>query len=129
MMHAFLNESFSQSGICAVNISSNWAGDLDLKDLNFTSRGYDPDAAYRQAKQADRMLTQEWARRLGSGYTLVSCHPGDPCTKLSTALGYNLHASKDCSRVVAENILPLLEYVEDLVSGDWYEVAQQRTCQ
>ena len=40
-----------------VNVSSYWAGGLDLTDMEFKRRQYDNDAAYRQSKQADRMLT------------------------------------------------------------------------
>mmetsp|Transcript_33683 Transcript_33683/g.72667 ORF Transcript_33683/g.72667 Transcript_33683/m.72667 type:complete len:98 (+) Transcript_33683:545-838(+) len=43
------------------------------------------------------MLTVSWARKLMPDVMVNSCHPGDPCTKLSTALGYNLSATKDCT--------------------------------
>jgi NAD(P)-dependent dehydrogenase (short-subunit alcohol dehydrogenase family) len=47
-----------------VNVASDYAGGLDLDDLNFDRRKYDSNAAYKQSKQANRMLTREWARRL-----------------------------------------------------------------
>ena len=47
-----------------VNVASYWAGGLDLEDLEFKRRRYDNDAAYRQSKQADRMLTVAFAERL-----------------------------------------------------------------
>jgi NAD(P)-dependent dehydrogenase (short-subunit alcohol dehydrogenase family) len=72
-----------------VNVASYWAGDLDLDDLEFKSRPYDNDMAYRQSKQAVRMLTAAFARRLeGAGVTVNSCHPGDVDSKLSRDLGY-----------------------------------------
>jgi NAD(P)-dependent dehydrogenase (short-subunit alcohol dehydrogenase family) len=47
-----------------VNVASDYAGGLDLEDLNFERRKYDAIASYKQSKQANRMLTREWARRL-----------------------------------------------------------------
>jgi NAD(P)-dependent dehydrogenase (short-subunit alcohol dehydrogenase family) len=47
-----------------INVASDYAGGLDLEDINFNKRNYDLTAAYKQSKQANRMLTREWARRL-----------------------------------------------------------------
>ena len=47
-----------------VNVASDYAGGLDLDDINYDKRNYDLTAAYKQSKQANRMLTREWARRL-----------------------------------------------------------------
>jgi NAD(P)-dependent dehydrogenase (short-subunit alcohol dehydrogenase family) len=72
-----------------VNVASAWAGDLDLTDLEFTRRPYDNGTAYRQSKQANRMLTVAWAERLASdGITVNACHPGDVDSKLSNDLGF-----------------------------------------
>ena len=72
-----------------VNVASYWAGDLDLSDLQFHKRAYDNDQAYRQSKQANRMLTvafaQEWRE---VGITVNSCHPGDANSALSRDLGF-----------------------------------------
>lgn len=76
-----------------VNVASTWAGSLDLEDINFKRRSYDNDDAYRQAKQCDRMLSRSWSQRLHNQALVNACHPGDPCTTLSKALGYNLFAS------------------------------------
>lgn len=85
-----------------VNVASDWAGDLDLGDVEFKRRRYDSDTAYRQSKQANRMLTVSWAERLDPEYILINaCHPGDPCTTLSCALGYNTTATKDCTAAAA----------------------------
>jgi NAD(P)-dependent dehydrogenase (short-subunit alcohol dehydrogenase family) len=60
-----------------VNVASTYAGGLDLDDVEFRRRRYDGVAAYRQSKQADRMLTWALARRLaGSGVTANAVHPG-----------------------------------------------------
>jgi retinol dehydrogenase 12 len=42
-----------------INVASYWAGGLDLTDLEFKRRSYDNDKAYRQSKQANRMLSAE----------------------------------------------------------------------
>lgn len=79
-----------------VNVASYWAGDLDLLDLQFTRRRYDNDTAYRQSKQADRLLTVWFAHRLSaSGVTVNACHPGDVNSKLSNDLGFFGHQSPD----------------------------------
>lgn len=72
-----------------VNVASYWAGDLDIDDLEFKRRRYNNDVAYRQSKQANRMLTVAWANRLApSGITVNCCHPGDVNSKLSNDLGF-----------------------------------------
>ncbi len=72
-----------------VNVASYWAGDLDLDDLEFVRRRYDNDRAYRQSKQANRMLTRAVAERLApDGITVHACHPGDVASKLSLDLGF-----------------------------------------
>ncbi len=60
-----------------VNVASTYAGGLQLDDVEFRCRRYNGVAAYRQSKQADRMLTWALARRLaGSGVTANAVHPG-----------------------------------------------------
>jgi retinol dehydrogenase-12 len=72
-----------------VNVASYWAGDLELDDLEFRRRRYDNDTAYRQSKQANRMLTRAWAERLSrQKITVNSCHPGDVRSTLSQDLGF-----------------------------------------
>ncbi len=72
-----------------VFVASYWAGGLELDDLEFRRRPYDNGTAYRQSKQADRMLAAALAGRLGKlGAWIGSCHPGDVNSKLSNALGF-----------------------------------------
>ena len=72
-----------------VNVASYWAGGMDLSDPEFKSRKYNNDAAYRQAKQANRMLSVAFAARLKStGISVNACHPGDVNSKLSNAFGF-----------------------------------------
>jgi NAD(P)-dependent dehydrogenase (short-subunit alcohol dehydrogenase family) len=79
-----------------VNVASYWAGGLDLGDLEFKRRPYNNDAAYRQSKQADRMLSVAFGRRLQPlGITVNACHPGDVNSALSNSLGFGGHQSAD----------------------------------
>ena len=72
-----------------VNVASYWAGDLELDDLEFRRRRFDNHSAYRQSKQANRMLTVAQAEHLaGTGVTVNACHPGDPSSVLSRNLGF-----------------------------------------
>jgi len=79
-----------------INVASYWAGGLDLGDLEFKRRPYNNDAAYRQSKQADRMLSVAFARRLRPlGIMVNACHPGDVSSTLSNSLGFGGHQSAD----------------------------------
>lgn len=79
-----------------VNVASYWAGGLDLDDLEFTRRSYDNDDAYRQSKQANRMLTAALARRFAPlGISVNACHPGDVVSALSSDLGFGGHQSAE----------------------------------
>jgi NAD(P)-dependent dehydrogenase (short-subunit alcohol dehydrogenase family) len=64
-----------------VNVASTFADGLDLTDPEFHSRPYDGVAAYRQSKQANRMLTWALAERLaGTAVTANAVHPGGVAT-------------------------------------------------
>jgi NAD(P)-dependent dehydrogenase (short-subunit alcohol dehydrogenase family) len=79
-----------------VNVASYWAGGLDLNDLEFTRRRYDNDKAYRQSKQADRMLTIAFSEKLAPYHiTVNACHPGDVNSTLSNNLGFGGHETPD----------------------------------
>ena len=107
-----------------VNVASNWAGNLDLNDLHFKRRRYDNDTAYRQSKQGDRMLTHVWSRVLQDSAVINSCHPGDPCTTLSKALGYNLGCAPPSQGLIRQTPIPFLCGLDDKAqvtsSGGWY---------
>lgn len=96
MMQAFTEHLKSGAPSRIVNVASYWAGDLDFSDLEFRKRRYNNDTAYRQSKQADRMLTVAFAERLKPlNITVNACHPGDVNSKLSNNLGYGGHESPD----------------------------------
>lgn len=72
-----------------VNVASYWAGGLKLDDLQFERRRYDNDQAYRQSKQANRMLSAAFAEKLKPYHiTVNACHPGDVHSVLSHNLGF-----------------------------------------
>jgi NAD(P)-dependent dehydrogenase (short-subunit alcohol dehydrogenase family) len=60
-----------------INVASEYAGGLDLNDINYDKRSYDTTAAYKQSKQANRMLTREWAKHLiEKNISVYSMTPG-----------------------------------------------------
>ena len=96
MVAAFRDHLAASAPARVVNVASYWAGGLDLEDLEFRRRAYDNDAAYRQSKQADRMLTVALADRLAAaGITVNACHPGDVRSTLSRNLGFGGHETPD----------------------------------
>ena len=96
MIQAFQDVLKRSAPARVVNVASYWAGDLDLEDLEFKHRQYNNHSAYRQSKQADRMLTVAFAERLQPfGIVVNACHPGDVNSKLSNDLGFGGHESPD----------------------------------
>lgn len=96
MMHFFSEFMKDQKDARIVNVASYWSGGLDMSDLQFEKRNYDNNAAYRQSKQANRMLTIAFAERLETaGITVNACHPGDVNSKLSNNLGFGGHESPE----------------------------------
>lgn len=96
MIEAFTEYLRQAAAGRVVNVASYWAGDLDLNDLEFKRRRYNNNTAYRQSKQANRMLTVAFADRLKPyGITVNACHPGDVNSTLSNNLGFGGHQSPD----------------------------------
>ncbi len=96
MMEEFQDLLIENSPSRIVNVASYWAGDLNFNDLEFESRYYNNDTAYRQSKQADRMLSVAFAKQLNNkGVVVNACHPGDVNSTLSNNLGYGGNESPD----------------------------------
>jgi NAD(P)-dependent dehydrogenase (short-subunit alcohol dehydrogenase family) len=94
LTRALLEQLRAAAPARVVNVASYWAGDMDLDDLEFKHRAYNNNTAYRQSKQADRMLTVALAERLrGDGISVNACHPGDVNSSLSNNLGFGGHES------------------------------------
>jgi NAD(P)-dependent dehydrogenase (short-subunit alcohol dehydrogenase family) len=92
MIEAFQDRLTQSAPARVVNVASYWAGGLARDDLEFRRRRYDNNAAYRQSKQADRMLSAAFAARLaGARVTVNACHPGDVVSTLSRSLGFGGH--------------------------------------
>ena len=72
-----LNELRNTVSSRIINTASHFAGGLDIDDINFDKRNYNETLAYKQTKQANRMLTREWARRLEKdNVSVYSLTPG-----------------------------------------------------
>jgi len=85
-LHGHLKKA---NGARVVNVASNYAGDLDFTDLQFTKRKYDPNSAYRQSKALDRMISVAAAELWKDDKILVNaCHPGVVTTTLLKGLGF-----------------------------------------
>jgi NAD(P)-dependent dehydrogenase (short-subunit alcohol dehydrogenase family) len=111
-----------------INVASYWAGGLDLDDLEFIRRPYHNHAAYRQSKQANRMLTPVFSRLLSNrGITVNSCHPGDVKSTLSSDLGFGgSQTPLDGARTPV-----WLATASSLtgISGNYYEDQKETSCQ
>lgn len=59
-----------------INVASKLAGGLDIDDLDFERRSYAGVKAYKQSKQANRMLSWALQRRIGDTVAVTACHPG-----------------------------------------------------
>lgn len=84
LTHLLIDELKNASPSRIINVASHFAGGLDVSDINFDKRKYNETLAYKQTKQANRMLTREWARRLEkSNISVYSLTPGFvPTTEL-----------------------------------------------
>lgn len=107
-----------------VNVASYWAGDLELEDLEFTRRSYNNNTAYRQSKQANRMLAVAFAERLKPFDIAVNaCHPGDVNSTLSNNLGFGGHGSPDAG--AATPVWLATDPIGQHETGKYFERKQQ----
>jgi len=110
-----------------VNVASYWAGDMDINDPEFKTRHYNNDTAYRQSKQADRMLTVAFAERLKSKKITVNvCHPGDVRSTLASNLGYGGHESP--AEGAATPVWLATSNEAEGITGKYFEHLQEATC-
>ncbi|HNQ83700.1 MAG TPA: SDR family NAD(P)-dependent oxidoreductase [Bacteroidales bacterium] len=110
-----------------VNVASYWAGGLDLDDPEFRKRKYENDTAYRQSKQANRMLTVAFARKLMPyRITVNSCHPGDVNSALSNSLGFGGHESPDQGADTPVWLATSRETQE--ITGKYFEHRKEAPC-
>ncbi len=110
-----------------VNVASYWAGGLNFDDPEFKQRHYNNDSAYRQSKQANRMLSTYLSEKLAAdGIKVNACHPGEVNSKLSNDLGFGGHESP-----VLGAKTPVWLAVSDQtanITGKYFEYMQQISC-
>ena len=110
-----------------VNVASYWAGGLDVSDLQFRQRRYDNDSAYRQSKQADRMLAVALAERLRPfGVSVNACHPGDAHSNLSHSLGFGGHETAE--QAAATPAWLATDPIGQEQTGKYFEHLAERHC-
>ncbi|MFO8037195.1 MAG: SDR family NAD(P)-dependent oxidoreductase [Anaerolineales bacterium] len=127
MIRAFQDLLIESAPSRIVNVASYWAGGLDLQDLEFERRQYSNGAAYRQSKQADRMLTVAFSERLKKhDVTVNACHPGDVNSTLSNNLGFGGHQTPDqgAETPVWLSTSPAVEGI----TGKYFENKKQVPC-
>jgi NAD(P)-dependent dehydrogenase (short-subunit alcohol dehydrogenase family) len=111
-----------------VNVASEMAYGLELEDVEFKKRTYNPSTAYAQSKQADRMLTWAYARRLaGTNVTANVMSPGPVDTPLLHALAPGMKGrtrEKGAETVVWLATSPELDGVSNKL---WFDKAE-RVC-
>jgi NAD(P)-dependent dehydrogenase (short-subunit alcohol dehydrogenase family) len=111
-----------------VNVASEMAYGLDLDDVEFKKRTYNPSTAYAQSKQADRMLTWAYARRLeATTVTANAMSPGAVDTPLLHALAPGMKGRT--REKGAETVIWLATSpdVAKLTSRLWFDKAE-RAC-
>lgn len=127
MMEAFSGILKRSAPARIVNVASYWAGDLDLDDLEFKHRPYQNGTAYRQSKQANRMLTIAFAERYKScDITVNACHPGDVNSTLSNNLGFGGHQSP--AQGAATPVWVATSHLGGKVTGKYFEHKQESPC-
>ena len=76
--------------VVVVSSNSHHHGDLDVSDLDWARRGYQPYAAYAASKLANMLFLLELQRRLteqGSSLRVTGAHPGTTATAITASSG------------------------------------------
>ena len=110
-----------------VNVVSFYAGGLDMSDVEFKRRRYNNDSAYRQSKQANRMLSAHFSALYQPfDITVNSCHPGEITSKLSTNLGFSF---PDPPRIGADTpVWVATEMALQKVTGRYFQYRKDLPC-
>jgi NAD(P)-dependent dehydrogenase (short-subunit alcohol dehydrogenase family) len=126
MIMAFKNHLLDSENPRVVNVASYWAGGLNLDDPEFKSRTYNNDIAYRQSKQADRMLTYGLADAYKDKISMNACHPGDANSKLSNDLGFG--GSESANRAAYTPLILATTELGVENSGKYFEHGKLSSC-
>lgn len=122
LTHALLRAECGRGLTRIVNVSSvaHTRGSMDLDDLSFTRRGFDPYATYAAAKLANVLFTVELARRLrGKDITVNALHPGVVSTKLLTE-GFGLQGRDSLAKGAATSVRLALDEDVATTSGGYF---------
>lgn len=114
--------------VVTVSSQLHRGGHVDVNDLNWERRRYDPSRAYADSKQANLLFTLELQRRLhaaGSGVRAMSAHPGIASTNLGAHLaGFRGLVAQVGTRFVAQDAehgaLPTLYAATQDIPGNSY---------
>lgn len=109
-----------------VNIASYWAGGLDLEDPEFKRRPYNNDQAYRQSKQANRLMTYGFSEIFEWDIMINSCHPGDANSKLSNDLGFG--GSMSAKQSAATPIYLAISSEVEHMTGSYFANKRAANC-
>ncbi len=115
--------------VVTISSGAHRMGRIDLDDLNWERRRYDPWGAYGQSKLANLLFTSELQRRLSAagspvralaahpGYaaTNLQSHSGNPVMNMMLGVGNALFAQSD-----AQGALPTLYAATQDIPGDSY---------
>lgn len=127
MMREFKDILAASAPSRVVNVASNYAGGLDIKDVQYSKRTYDANEAYRQSKQADRMLSGYFGNAWKDlGISVNSCHPGVVGTKLLKDLGFGGRDSLETA--AATPVMLAVTDVGQTVSGKYFSSKEDREC-
>ena len=128
MMKYFAPHLEKSSPSRIVNVASYWAGGLDMTDPEFKHRHYNNDTAYRQSKQANRMLTVAFAEKYKEkGIAVNACHPGDVRSTLASNLGFGGHETPD--QGAATPVWLAISSEVESITGKYFEHKKIAFCQ
>jgi len=122
LTHALLASRAGQELQRVVNVSSvaHTRGKLDLDDLFFERRGFDPYGTYAASKLANVLFTVELARRLAKrGVAVNALHPGVVSTKLLTE-GFGVQGRDSLEQGAATSVRLALDADLDGVTGGYF---------
>ena len=120
VLHAALPSLLASPSPRVVFVASNYAGGLDLSDVGFVNRTYNPHESYRACKQANRLLAAAWAKRFPQ-LTVYSCHPGIADSAVARSLGMSFDTSeKNAKAGAACPLFCALESTNLAPSGTYY---------
>lgn len=121
LTHALLRAESGRRLHRIVNVSSmaHVRGTIDLDDLFFEKRRFDPYGAYAASKLANVLFTIELARRLPAGVTTNALHPGVVSTKLLTE-GFGVNGSDSLADGARTSVRLALDPSLERATGGYY---------